>query len=71
LFKRTTASRLALSHLVGLALLAALGAVATSLPPLLLGAASTVVLVIVAAWETWSLQGHAAAAPSRDPAASS
>jgi low temperature requirement protein LtrA len=71
LFKRTTASRLALSHLLGLALLAALGAVATSLPPLLLGAASTVVLVIVAAWETWSLQGHAAAARSRDPAASS
>jgi low temperature requirement protein LtrA len=61
LFKRTIASRLALSHLVGLALLAGLGAVAASLPPLLLGAASTVVLVIVAAWETWSLQGHAPA----------
>ena len=69
LFKRTTASRLALSHLVGLALLAGLGAVAPSLPPLLLGAASTLVLVVVAAWETWSLQGHAA--PSADPAASS
>ena len=68
-FKRTTASRLALSHLVGLALLAGLGVVAPSLPPLLVGAASTLVLVVVAAWETWSLQGHAA--PSADAAASS
>jgi low temperature requirement protein LtrA len=69
LFKRTTASRLALSHLVGLALLAGLGAVAPFLPPLLLGAASTLVLVVVAAWETWSLRGHAA--PGADPATSS
>jgi low temperature requirement protein LtrA len=61
LFKRATASRPALSHLVGLALLAGLGAVAQSqsLPPLLLGAAATLVLVLVAAWETWSLKGPA------------
>ena len=59
LFKRATASRPALSHLVGLALLAGLGAVAQSLSPLLLGAAATLVLVLVAAWETWSLKGSA------------
>jgi low temperature requirement protein LtrA len=71
LFKRTSASRLALSHLVGLALLAGLSPLATSLPPLLLGAAATLVLVIVAAWETWSFRGRAAAASASERAASS
>jgi low temperature requirement protein LtrA len=71
LFKRTSANRLALSHLVGLALLAGLGTVATSLSPLLLGAAATLVLVIVAAWETRSFRGGAAAAPASERAASS
>jgi low temperature requirement protein LtrA len=71
LFKRATAaSRLALSHLVGLALIAALSLVAAALPPLLLGAASTSVLVVVAAWETWSLQG-VGSAPGGDRPASS
>lgn len=70
LFKRATASRLALSHLVGLALLAALSLVAAALPPLLLGAASTSVLVVVAAWETWSLQS-VGSAPGGDRPASS
>jgi low temperature requirement protein LtrA len=57
LFKRATASRMVLSHFVGLGLLACLGLAA--LPPLPLGAASTLVLVLVASWETRSLRGNA------------
>jgi low temperature requirement protein LtrA len=71
LFKRTSANRLALSHLVGLALLAGLSTIATALSPLLLGAAATLVLVIVAAWETRSFRGGAAAAPASERAPSS
>jgi low temperature requirement protein LtrA len=56
MFKRATSISRGLSHMVGLALLAALVPVAGALSPLALGAASTAVLVIVAAWETWSLQ---------------
>jgi low temperature requirement protein LtrA len=55
LFKLVTAGWLPLSHLVGLALLAALAPTGLVLSPLLLGAATTLVLVIVAVWETLSL----------------
>jgi low temperature requirement protein LtrA len=55
LFKRATASRMALSHFVGLILIGCLSAVASTLPVLALGVAVTLVLVVVAAWETWSL----------------
>ncbi len=54
-FKRLTARLPPLSHLVGLALLAA-GAFAVSLlSPLELGAAATAVLILVAVWERMSL----------------
>ncbi len=55
LFKRTVWGRLPLSHLVGLSLLALLLPIAHLLSPLTLGSAATVVLVIVAIWETISL----------------
>jgi low temperature requirement protein LtrA len=58
LFKRTIWGRLPLSHLVGLGLLALLAPAALFAPPLALGAAVTLVLVIVAAWETRSLQSQ-------------
>jgi low temperature requirement protein LtrA len=55
LFKWTLSSRAPLSHLIGLGLLAVVGLVAVYLPPLALGAATTVALLVVAAWETVSL----------------
>jgi len=56
LFKRATARRMVLSHFVGLGLLACL--VLPALSILALGAASVVVLMLVASWETWSLRGE-------------
>ena len=56
LFKRATAISPALSHMVGLGLLALLIPAATLMEPLILSAAATLVLVIVAAWETLSLR---------------
>jgi low temperature requirement protein LtrA len=57
MFKRLLAAHMALSHLVGLGLLAALLPFAPYLPPLALAAGSTAVLVLVAIWETISLRG--------------
>ena len=54
LFKRASARHYPLSHLVGLGLLLLLAPVAMRLTPLALGAATTVVLVLVAVWETRS-----------------
>jgi low temperature requirement protein LtrA len=71
LFKRATASRMMLSHFAGLGLLALLMAGSAARPPLLLGAAASLVLVIVATWETWSLQLPPAASRGDDPRASS
>lgn len=56
LFKSTVAAHVPLSHLVGLALLALLVLAADHVSPLLLGAAASAVLVIVAIWETISLR---------------
>jgi low temperature requirement protein LtrA len=56
LFKSATAGRLPLSHLVGLALLAALIAAVPSVSPVALGVMTTLVLIVVAVWETVSLQ---------------
>jgi low temperature requirement protein LtrA len=53
-FKRASARYYPLSHLVGLGLLALLAPVASWLTPLMLGAATTVVLITVAVWETRS-----------------
>jgi low temperature requirement protein LtrA len=56
LFKRATAISPALSHMVGLGLLALLMPAAMLMEPLTLSVATTLVLVVVAAWETLSLQ---------------
>jgi low temperature requirement protein LtrA len=66
LFKRATASRMVLSHFVGLGLLGCLSL--ATLPPLPLGAAASLVMVLVATWETLSLKGEggsAAGTPTR------
>jgi low temperature requirement protein LtrA len=56
LFKRIMTARPALSHMAGLAMLALLIPAVPTASPLLLSAAATLVLVIVAAWESWSLR---------------
>jgi len=69
LFKRATADRPALSHIVGLVLLAALIPLAVGLSPLAFSALTTLVLVLVAAWETLSLRGsgrEVVAKPARE-----
>jgi low temperature requirement protein LtrA len=68
LFKRETANRPALSHMVGLAMIAALIPGSFTLQPLTLSGLTTLVLVLVAAWETVSLRGskrEAVAEPAR------
>ncbi|KAB2917913.1 MAG: hypothetical protein F9K29_08755 [Hyphomicrobiaceae bacterium] len=70
LFKRATADSPALSHMVGLGLLAALVPAASMLSPLLFSGSATLVMVLVAVWETLSLrswhQGRAAAPASAE-----
>jgi low temperature requirement protein LtrA len=56
LFKRATANRIPLSHLVGCCLLIALVPAGFVVSPLLLGAGAAAALVVVAAWETTSLR---------------
>lgn len=56
MFKRTTADSPALSHIIGLALLLALVPAAAVMEPLAFSAATTAVLVLVAAWETVSFK---------------
>jgi low temperature requirement protein LtrA len=56
LFKRASAKYYPLSHLVGMGLLAVLAPIAMYLTPLLLGAATTLVLIVVAVWETRSFR---------------
>jgi low temperature requirement protein LtrA len=58
IFKRATANSRGLSHMIGLSLLALLSAAAASVSLLTLGAAATLVLVVVAVWETRSLRQH-------------
>jgi len=55
LFKRLTAPRLPLSHLVGLSVLALLAFAVPVLPPLALSACTTAVLLLVAVWEWLSI----------------
>jgi low temperature requirement protein LtrA len=55
LFKRTTANRTALSHMVGLGLLGLLALAYPVLPVLYFSGATTLILVTVAVWETLSL----------------
>jgi low temperature requirement protein LtrA len=56
LFKRTIYGRLPLSHMVGLLLLALLILAIPVTSPLMLGTMATLVLVLVAIWETRSLR---------------
>jgi len=58
-FKRASAKYYPLSHLVGLGLLALLAPFALLATPLVLGAATTAVLIIVSVWETRSFRGSA------------
>jgi low temperature requirement protein LtrA len=62
-FKRASARYYPLSHLVGLGLLVLLAPLAMVMTPLMLGAATTMVLIIVAVWETRSFSSGAAAKP--------
>lgn len=62
LFKRVSADRPPLSHLVGLGLLGLLIPVSFVLPPLALAALATATLIIVAAWESISLGPQSSAA---------
>ena len=66
LFKRLSASRVPLSHLVGVGLLAALMPVAVFVGPLILASGATVVLIIVPVWEWWSLRHTVDVAPPSD-----
>jgi low temperature requirement protein LtrA len=61
-FKRASANNIPLSHLVGLGALAAIAPFSLWLTPLLLGAATTAVLVTVAIWETRSFSTRVGAA---------
>lgn len=61
LFKRAICGRLPLSHLAGLTMLLLLVPVAAKLTPLTLGTATTVILMIAAAWEWNSLRRKPAA----------
>jgi low temperature requirement protein LtrA len=56
LFKKVTASRYPLSHMVGLGLLAVLTPFPGVLPPLAFSLTATAILVLVAAWEALSLR---------------
>ncbi len=68
MFKRTSANSRGLSHMVGLGLLVLLVPVVPYATPLLFGAATTLVLVLVAVWETISFaRGPQPAAPSARP----
>ncbi len=56
LFKRLSAPNFPLSHMVGLGLLALLILTVPVMTPLLLSAATTAVLMLVATWESISLR---------------
>lgn len=62
LFKHAIYNRLPLSHMIGFALLALLALFGAQLEPLMLCTLATLALIVVAAWETWSLT------PRRDAA---
>jgi low temperature requirement protein LtrA len=67
-FKRASAQYYPLSHLVGLGLLGLLAPLASWMSPLLLSAATTAVLLTVAAWETISFaRGPATPSASGSP----
>lgn len=63
LFKRCIRGHLQPSHMAGIGLLVLLAPFADRLSPLALSAATTAVMLIVAAWEAISLRGDVVAAP--------
>jgi len=63
LFKRCIRRHLQPSHMAGIGLLVLLAPFADRLSPLALSAATTAVMLIVAAWEAISLRGDVVAAP--------
>ena len=65
LFKRLSASRVPLSHLVGLGLLVLLVPIVPFVSPLILASATTLVLIVVPVWEWRSLRQAADAEPAR------
>lgn len=65
IFKRILAGSRALSHSVGLGLLALQAPLALIASPLLFSAITSAILVIVAVWETRSLGGYAPFRPAR------
>jgi low temperature requirement protein LtrA len=73
LFKHTIRGWLQLSHIVGIVTLGLLAWFASTLPPLMLSALTTAIMIMVAAWESISLKPGAASARtggSQSPAAS-
>jgi low temperature requirement protein LtrA len=66
LFKRTYMGWLPLSHLAGIGLLALWTPFALVLPPLAFGAGATLILIVVAAWETLSLRPSIKALPAEE-----
>jgi len=56
LFKGLSAPYYPLSHQIGLAVLGLIAAIALAMTPLALVAAATMVLILVAVWEWWSLR---------------
>lgn len=66
LFKRLTAPRFPLSHIVGLGLLALLAFTAGFATPLHLAAGTTIVMMVVALWEWASLRGSERPADHRE-----
>ncbi|MEO8020214.1 MAG: low temperature requirement protein A [Pseudomonadota bacterium] len=69
-FKRASANNHPLSHLVGLGLLGLIAPFCLLFTPLTLGAATTLVLVIVAVWETRSFSQRATLQPQKSQARS-
>jgi len=64
-FKRASAKHYPLSHLVGLGLLALIAPFCLLFTPLALGAVTTVVLIVVAVWETRSFAQRTATQPQK------
>jgi low temperature requirement protein LtrA len=56
LFKWTIAGKLPVSHVAGLVAVAMLAPVAPHFPPFLLSLATSMLLIVVAVWERWSLR---------------
>jgi low temperature requirement protein LtrA len=70
-FKRASARYYPLSHLVGLGMLGLLVPFVMLMTPLALGSATTVILIVVAVWETRSFANRTDAKPAGAPSSAS